>query len=44
MSTPERQEPDILAEFAAFLEEFAGHILPPGMPEHERRMWEELRR
>ena len=44
MSTPERQEPDINTEFAAFREEFLEHILDAyDVPEHLRQMWRELR-
>jgi hypothetical protein len=30
-------------EFEAFRQEFLDHLLPEGMPENERQMWEELR-
>ena len=44
VSTPERPEPDILAEFAAFREELLEHILDAyDVPEDLRQMWRELR-
>ena len=44
MSMPERPEPDLLAEFAGFLEEFAEvNLDASGVPEGERELWRGLR-
>ena len=44
MSTPDRPEPDILAEFAAFREELAEVNMDAyDVPEDLRQMWRELR-
>ena len=45
MSTPDRPEQGILAEFAGFLEEFAEvNLDASGVPEEEKRLFRELRR
>lgn len=44
MSTPDRPEPGLLEEFAAFLDEFAEvNLEASGVPEAEKQLWRDLR-
>jgi hypothetical protein len=41
---PDRPEPDLLKEFADFLDEFAdANLEASGVPEDERDLWRQLR-